>query len=246
MDMTMAARIMVVADLHLDHWKHAGRNPLDALTMPEWAMLDGLIVAGDLSNEALRKWPRFLSALTDRVAPGRIHIVPGNHDYYGLSLDRDDALADICAAHGVGFAQERTVTIAGQRFLCATLWTDIAQDLGRDADRIAGASPRTITAMHRRHVGWLDHALAESGPDATVVTHHAPHPDLLPPDQPMPDLFASDLGALIRRHRPRQWLFGHAHRAHSAVIEGCYCRNVAFGPPAHRPDPGARLRQLII
>lgn len=241
----MKTRIMVVADLHLDHWKHAGLNPLDALTMPEWAMLDGLIVAGDLSNQATRKWPRFLSALTDRVSPDRIFVLPGNHDYYGLSLGQDDALAAICAAHGVGFAQKRRLTIAGRHFLCATLWSADPQP-GRDMDRITGATPQAVAALHRQHLEWLDAALAECGGDATVVTHHAPHPALLPPDQALPGSFASDLSALIGRHRPRQWLFGHAHRAHSAVIEGCFCRNVTLGPPAQRPDPGTRLRQLVI
>ena len=59
--------ILVVADLHLDQWKHQGRDPLEGLSGAEWAGLDGLIVAGDLSNAATRKWPRFLARLAARM-----------------------------------------------------------------------------------------------------------------------------------------------------------------------------------
>lgn len=245
--------VLVVADLHLDQWKHRGIDPLEALPNAEWAALDGLIVAGDLSNAAMRKWPRHLARLARRMEPARIHVIPGNHDYYDLRLGDDAALAGLCRDHGVQFAQTAEITIAGQRFLCATLWTDFAlpADPARltDFTRIAGEngplSVSEVQHLHRAQRDWLDAQLAACAGRAIVVSHHVPHPDLLAPRMRAPGGFASDLGALMRRHRPQGWLFGHAHDALSLEIEGVPCRNVALGPPVHCADPGARLRDLI-
>ncbi len=246
--------VLVAADLHLDQWKHQGRDPLEALTDAEWRALDGLIVAGDLSNAAMRKWPRFLARLTGRMDPTCIHIIPGNHDYYGLRLGEDAPLAALCTDHGVNFAQTAELVIAGQRFLCATLWSDyrLPADPARltDFTRIAGPeggalSVADIQHMHAVQRDWLEARLADCAGQAMVVTHHVPHPDLLAPGTRAPGAFASDLGRIMRRHRPQGWLFGHAHDAQSLEIAGVVCRNVALGPPVHCSDPGARLRALI-
>ena len=102
-----------------------------------------------------------------------------------------------------------------------------------------------IQHMHAVQRDWLAERLAACGGQAMVVTHHVPHPDLLAPGARAPGAFASDLGAVMRRHRPQGWLFGHAHDAQSLEIAGVVCRNVALGPPVHCSDPGARLRALI-
>ncbi|MFC3528496.1 metallophosphoesterase [Paracoccus mangrovi] len=247
--------ILVAADLHLDQWKHQGRDPLAALTDAEWAALDGLIVAGDLSNAAMRKWPRFLGRLAARMDPARIHVIPGNHDYYGLSLGDDAVLAGLCADHGINLAQEAEVEIRGRRFLCATLWSDFSlpADPARltDFTRIAGPGgavlrPADIAALHRHQRDWLAARLAACGGRATVVTHHVPHPALLAKATAEPGAFASDLAGVMRAHPPQAWLFGHAHAAQSLEIAGVACRNVALGLPVHCADPGARLRALIL
>ena len=247
------ALVLVVADLHLDQWKHQDRDPLDALTDAEWAGLDGLIVAGDLSNAAARKWPRYLARLALRMDPARIHILPGNHDYYDLRLGDDAVLKGLCANHGINFAQQSEVMIASQRFLCTTLWSDFSlpADPSRltDFTRISGVggalTVAEVQALHRAQRDWLGTRLAACAGRAFVVTHHVPHPDLLVPGGRAPGAFASDLGDMLRRHRPQGWLFGHAHDALSHEINGVPCRNVALGPPVHCADPGARLRDLI-
>ena len=247
------AAVLVVADLHLDQWKHQGIDPLETLPDAEWAGLDGLIVAGDLSNAAMRKWPRYLARLARRMDPARIHIIPGNHDYYDLRLGDDAALAGLCREQGMNLAQTAEIDIAGQRFLCATLWSDfaLAADPARltDFTRIAGADGALRVAevqdLHRAHLDWLNARLTGCAGRAVVVTHHVPHPGLLTRGTRALGGFASDLGGLMLRHRPQGWLFGHAHDAQSLEVEGVPCRNVALGPPVHCKDPGARLRELI-
>lgn len=257
------ARVLVVADLHLDQWKHAGLDPLDRLSRDEWAGLDGVIVAGDLANDPLRKWPRHLSALARRIAPARIHVVPGNHDYYGLGIDGDAVLARLCAEQGVGFAQMAAIAIAGRPFLCTTLWTAPGRRdamLAHDLRRIPGPGgralrPADLAACHRRQAEWLASGLAGAGGRAVVVTHHVPEPRLLAPGAAGAGGHAARMGALIARHPPRAWLFGHAHDAPGGRIAGVACVNVALGPPP-APGPeggaeavlaaaGARLRALI-
>lgn len=251
----MAARIMVVADLHLDQWKHAGLDPLQALGPAEWQGLEALIVAGDLSNEAARKWPRYLARLAALMDPARIHILPGNHDYYGMRLGQDADLAELCRAHGIGFLQKSELQIAEELYLCCTLWTDHALagnvDQMSDFRRIAGPDggtlrPAQVAALHRDHLGWLQDRLQACQGRATVITHHLPHPDLLMGTQAAPGGFASDLGWLLAQARPKAWLFGHAHDAACAAIAGVPCRNVALGPPRFAGlDAGPRLGQLI-
>lgn len=245
--------VLVVADLHLDQWKHQGLDPLQALPDAQWARLDGLIVAGDLSNAALRKWPRYLARLAGRMDPARIHVIPGNHDYYDLRLGDDAALAGLCRDHGVNLAQQVEIGIAGQRFLCATLWSDYLlpadparlTDFARIAGKNGGLTVAELRHLHHIQRNWLEARLAACAGRAIVVTHHVPHPDLLAPGTGSPGAFASDLGALMRRHRPQGWLFGHAHGAQNLRIEGVECRNTALGPPGHCSDPGARLAGLI-
>ena len=42
--------VLVIADLHLDMWLGAQRDPLAAIGADVWASLDALIIAGDLCN----------------------------------------------------------------------------------------------------------------------------------------------------------------------------------------------------
>lgn len=69
--------ILITADLHLDLWADAGRDPFAGI-LPMLRDLNALIVAGDLAS--------------DPLSPAQIWVTPGNHDYYGAALD-DDVLA---------------------------------------------------------------------------------------------------------------------------------------------------------
>ena len=125
------ANVLVVGDLHLDRWLSEGRDPFAALAPDGLRSLDALIIAGDLADKPKVRWRAALAHLSRLVNPARIHVVPGNHDYYHHVLDGDDRLARICAEAGVGFAQKRVVRVGRLRLLCCTLWTDFA--LGGDA-----------------------------------------------------------------------------------------------------------------
>ena len=244
--------ILVVADLHLDMWLDAGRDPFAAVPPAQLRDLEALIVAGDLSNKPKTRWPRMLAHLARHIAPERLHVMPGNHDYYDHVLDDDHRLAEICRGAGVNFAQQSEIRLGAIRLLCCTLWTDFA--LAGDIDGAMRAAqarmndyrhirlarrgyrrlrPSDTAQIHAEHRAWLEARLSEPHPGRTVVvTHHAPHPDLLAPgEEDIAPAYGSDLSALIDRVGPDLWLFGHTHHSAEAQVGRTRLRNVSLGYP---------------
>lgn len=256
--------ILITADLHLDLWARAGRDPFSGI-LPVLRDLDVLIIAGDLANDPQRNWPWALSRIARLVSPARIWVIPGNHDYYGATLD-DDILARITTEAGADLAQKRVLTFGTCRLLCCTLWTDFALtgdaaaamaragmgmlDYGRirrlDGDLI---TPGDTVAIHRDHLDWLTREIAKPWHGQTiVVTHHAPSMTVSGPISGISPAFASDLDGWIEAHRPDYWFFGHTHRPLSIRIRGAPIVNVSLGYPDEVPEGGESeflLRGLI-
>lgn len=153
--------------------------------------LDALIVAGDLADNPHRNWSSALARLARLVAPERIWVIPGSHDYCGATFD-DRVLARITEAVGVNFAQKRVLTFGATRLLCCTLWTDFAL-MGDTEAAMARAvmampdytrihltdgellTPEDTAVIHYDHLDWLTQEIAKPWPGQTViVTHHAP------------------------------------------------------------------------
>jgi len=247
---------LIVADLHLDFWLRAGRDPLAALAPEDWAGLEALIIAGDLSNKPKVRWKHAIRHLSRYIDPGRLYIVPGNHDYYDHVLDGDDRLAAIAAEEGAKLAQKSAVVVGATRFLCCTLWTDFelhgqpahAQDLARAQMndyryiRHAGVGYSKIrpveTAMiHCEHRAWLESQLAQPFAGRTVVvTHHAPHPDMIGAQRAdMDPVYGSNLIGVIDRFQPDGWIFGHTHHRVEGREGRTVIRNVSLGYPQQVP-----------
>jgi hypothetical protein len=88
-------------------------------------------------------------------------------------------------------------------------------------------TPGDVLAWHARDLAFLDAELAraaEEGVRAVVMTHHAPLrgsiADVYDGD-PVTAAFASDLDALVSRHRPAAWVHGHTHTAFAYRHAGC-------------------------
>jgi len=185
----MTARLWVLSDLHLDVC------PLDLDPPPH----DVAVIAGDVSEKLC---DRVLPWLRDRF-PGPVVYVPGNHDFWRCTYQREVAEArELAAAAGIHLLVEgETVVLAGVRFVGATLWTDwdlrpeeraratsegaVRAGGMRDVRRIkwrrgprdySAFLPRVSGSLHREQRRRIETALAEpyAGP-TVVVTHHAPH-----------------------------------------------------------------------
>lgn len=218
----MALKIQVLSDLHLDFAPL--RHPrTDA---------DVVVLAGDIGSPAEAvEW----AAGFDQP----VLLVPGNHEYYGGSLDATAAdLRRRCAGRGVHLLDCASVRIGTVRFLGATLWTDFAlygaspaqraaalqaassklRDFSRIRLRDADAAPFTpehACTLHQREQAWLEQRLTQphDGP-TVVVTHHAPSPASVHPrfaGSPVNPCFASDLRHLHRDGRIALWVHGHTH-----------------------------------
>lgn len=244
--------VLVVADLHLDMWLQAGRDPLAALPPDFLTGLDGLIVAGDLANKPKVRWPHMIRHLARYIAPSRIHLLPGNHDYYDHVLHGDERLAAICADAGANFAQKSVIVIGNTRYLCCTLWTDFALQ-GDPARAMATAQrvmndykyirhgaagfrrirPSDTAIAHANHRAWLEAQLSAPFSGKTiVVTHHCPHPNLSAEERGDIDpVYGSDLLPLMERYQPDAWLFGHTHWQAEATVGRTQVQNLSLGYP---------------
>lgn len=261
-------KILALSDLHADFWEDDERDPFAGLAK-EISQLDALILAGDITNKPKTRWIPALKRLGELIDPGRIHIFPGNHDFYQFRIDGEDRLAELAAQAGVHYANCTSLDLGDVRFLCTTLWTDFTLPPGRIANesfiptrmndfrliRVAGSGYRKLTpcdvvSRHLAQKTWLVQELSQPFPGRTVVvTHHAPHPDVFGavPDFD-PDLaaaYASDLSETIESFKPDEWLFGHTHGSADLVIGQTRLRNISLGYPFQVTDPQARIRSLI-
>lgn len=256
-------RALVIADVHLDLWNEVGRDPFAALPTAQWAGIEAVIIAGDLTNKPRIRWKYAIRHLARHIDPGRVHVIPGNHDYYDFRIDGDDRLAAIATGEAANFAQKAEILIGKVRFLCCTLWTDfalngdvaasqaIAKSRMNDYRYIRNAAagyrrvkPYETAAIHADHRGWLEERLSQSHPGPTiVVTHHCPHPALIsetPGD--LDPVYGSDLTGLIHRYQPDAWLFGHTHYPSETTVGRTLVRNVSIGYPDQvRPEDEALI-----
>jgi predicted phosphodiesterase len=200
---------------------------------------DLVILAGDIARPA--------QAIDWAGALGKpVLYVPGNHEFYGASLDgtlRD--LKSLAAGSAVRVLDDDEVVIAGVRFLGSTLWTDFnlfgesgkaeAQDAAlrfmRDYRRIfldeqqqRIFTPQDSAALFERHAAWLAQRLAQPHDGPTVViTHHAPAPGSIHPrfaGSPINASFVSDARALLDGSRVQLWIHGHTHDSFDYRLNG--------------------------
>ena len=250
--------VLIIADLHSDMWADRGKDPLEGHDL---SGVDLLLIAGDLTNKGHVQWRYALERLSARIDLNRVHVGPGNHDYYGGRIDREDKLREAAEGVGAHFMQKTELIHEGVRFLYCTLWTDMAlggltmefnrmraEDRMNDhrVIRVESEGFRRMSALHSSrihtdHKAWLDARLATPfAGDTIVVTHHAPHPYSLrgttgPGD--LPFAYASDLSELILTHQPKMWVHGHTHQPADYELGDTRVLNVSLGyPPEVDPD----------
>lgn len=213
-------RLHVLSDLHLEF------APFE----PPPVSADVVVIAGDL-HPGLRG----LEWAADRWPNCPVLFVAGNHEFYGHAYPRLIRRLEERAAAlrpDLHVLSDRSITLAGVRFLGATLWTDF--ELLGDAARSGAAAseqmtdfkrvrveptfsrcrPQDTVRWHRRSVAWLRAALAEPAAGRTVVvTHHAPSARSLNPlyTDPVAAAYASHLDEFVAGSGARYWIHGHTH-----------------------------------
>lgn len=223
-------RLQILSDLHLS---------VGGLDHPR-TDADVVVLAGDIGR------PKDAIAWACGLDQPVLY-VPGNHEFYGGSIDRTVAeLRDLCAGTRVTLLHGDEVVIDGVRFLGTTLWTDfrlqgegeardeamrLAQSLIRDFSRIrrtAAApdpfSPADSAELFDAQAAWLEERLAHAHAGRTVViTHHAPSRRSIHPrfaGSPLNCAFVSDASHLLDGRRACLWIHGHTHDSFDHVENG--------------------------
>ncbi|WP_244498023.1 metallophosphoesterase [Aureimonas sp. AU40] len=222
------AWLWILSDLHLETLPHPDAF---APTPPDF---DVLVCAGDVWRADPTHGFRVLRRLAGQKP---VVCVLGNHEHWNSVLgERLPAARKAAEAYGVTLLQGDAVTLAGCRFVGTTLWSDyaLAGDtvkpdgetgeairVEQEVEHGPGTALLTIgatVAQHRieraRLVELID---AHTGPEPlVVVTHHAPHPDCVPPQDHGTFLAgngASDLSPLLDTGRIDLWVHGHLHHS---------------------------------
>jgi predicted phosphodiesterase len=214
-------KLNILSDLHLGF----------ATMEPPRNDADVVILAGDIARPALAvEW----AASLDKP----VLYVPGNHEFYGDSIDGAIAqLRSLCAGTCVDVLDTAEVFLGGVRFLGATLWTDFrlfetpglnaaaraeALRCMRDFSRIrAGTDAQTLfqptdaARLFASQARWLTRALARpfDGP-TVVITHHAPSGRSIHPrfdGALLNACFVSNAEHLFDSGPVDLWVHGHTH-----------------------------------
>jgi predicted phosphodiesterase len=180
-------RLWILSDLHLELTRGWDLPP--PAERPDF---DVLVVAGDL----IPRMERGVKWLLERVPDRPVIYVPGNHEAYGVDVDRTVEKA-MEAAQGtkVFVLQNRWIRLGDVTFAGATLWTDfslfggqrramaVAADRMNDHKKIRTARylkrflPRHALARHMESRAFLEAEMRKPrGGPLVVVTHHAPMP----------------------------------------------------------------------
>jgi len=225
-------RIQIASDLHHEFVRD-GALGCEALALARNA--DLLILAGDIH------------ARTQTIAlygkyPVPVLYVHGNHELYGQEFfSLQHQLRTNLATTSLQFLERDELVMDGVRFLGCCLWTDynlrprwmtvalreaeIAMNDHRHIRYGSGHafSPLDAKAEHDKSKMWLAEKLAQPFDGRTVViTHHAPHPNSIPPEYEEDILsaaFASDLTHLMKH--VDVWVHGHIHRSVDYIVGRC-------------------------
>ena len=223
-------KLNILSDLHLSQGELA----------PPANDADVVILAGDIDRPAQAiEWASRLGK--------PVLYVPGNHEFYGGSIDGAIArLKQLARGTPVRILDDECLLIGHVRFLGSTLWTDFrlfgegqqreaavgaAVRFMRDFSRIRlnDRSPDLFTpgdsaSLFQRHAAWLSGQLGtpHDGP-TVVITHHAPSRASIHPrfaDSLVNVCFVSDAEYLLDGARARLWIHGHTHDSFDYVVKG--------------------------
>lgn len=159
--------------------------------------------------------------------------VPGNHEYYGHSINELSGRLDV--PNNVFVLNPGTVVINNVAFIGATLWTDFhGDDDAANAARFGINDFRVIRHFtiedcierNTNETNYIKHWLSDFSPDMkkVVVTHFLPamrcvHPRWVAgPSSMLNKYFANNLDSYIETLENTTWMFGHTHDKISTVI----------------------------
>lgn len=216
-------KLQIMSDLHLEWW-----NFREAFFSRLPIVGDILILAGDIDgkSEIINTLERFASMFKTVI------YVPGNHEYYGGSLDEVDNLLATNKKE-----QFNNLFILNNRYICrtdeceescrtfigSTMWIPEQPDSiyyessVTDFSIINGARP-DIYDKNRKCQEFLRENIDK---DSIIVTHHAPSPLSISKKyigNLLNKFYVCDMTNLIIEREPKLWVHGHMHQNFDYMI----------------------------
>jgi Icc-related predicted phosphoesterase len=221
-------RIRLLSDLHTEF-----RLPYKTHPMLEYRGEDVLVLAGDIASGA-SNYIEVIKAFKRAGFP-KIVCLPGNHEYYGTSIDAFDHKVQerLKGIPDIYYLNPGIVEISGVIFVGGCLWTNFCGDpLARQAAvigindfrRIYSFSADVCESLYREHLEWFKQAYVNrQGKKVVFVSHFLPAQECVSPRWQreggiLNKYFANDLGSEIETLQDSTWLFGHTHDATDITI----------------------------
>ena len=165
-----------MSDLHFEYHSDRGESWIRSL---DSSNVDVLILAGDIAEINQGGLSFALARFCDRYP--QVVFVPGNHEYYGSSIEEaEHRLDELEASYNLlHILRGDAVDINGQRFVGATLWFTDRDDSDHEAwtlrlndfKMIKGGFESWVYSQADREAQFLMNTI-QSGD--VVVTHHIP------------------------------------------------------------------------
>ena len=222
----MGRILQIISDVHLEH-----RGALSADALPD-SLGDILVLAGDIGNihEGSLQLQLLIAAASARWK--HVLYVPGNHEYYGGDRKSvDEALQRIADEHkNVHLLNNSSITIDGQRYVGATLWSSpVPSSCLNDFKKIYSSVPSEDGSMKKlsreEFISWNESSKKFLGAtvkeDDIVITHFLPLMneelklfgiETRYPVDPEIDTYFGNRGLWSPMSRAKLWISGHTHQ----------------------------------
>lgn len=205
--------------------------------------IDVLVIAGDMvpgATKAIAALQRFAEN------HGTLIYVPGNHEYYGTSINEfDDKLREFSQRNGnIHFLNPGFVKLGDVTFIGAALWTNFAGDpASKLASQYSISDFRYIKKfttddaenMFHEHKKFFESSYRIMEGKKIFISHWLPARQCIaeqwckPQHMTLNDYFANNLGDWIDGLRDSTWFFGHTHDQVHVNIGETICHANPYG-----------------
>ena len=220
----------IISDLHVEFW----REKLYRLV--PFGNSDTLICAGDLGEFRRPGSEEALKTICEKYE--QVFYVPGNHDYYGSSIEDIEKKFTEITQQISNLTILRTGVIghlSDFKVIGDTLWIPDHPQLMRyqinDSRMIQGLTP----FIFEQHQAFKEFAMANADEKTIVVTHHLPSNSSVSLRfimEPTTRWFVGDCTDVITERKPAIWIHGHTHDPFDYRLENTRVICNPFGYPA--------------
>lgn len=207
--------VQVMSDLHLELHRDMGAAFVNSL---DPTGVDVLVLAGDILSA------RFLTQVQERFKQfaakyPTVLYVPGNHEFWRLSLDEGlSVLSKACAGiPNFHVLNNQVLSLNGRRFLGGPMWfprwpvtADYAASQMPDFKLIVDFERRVVQENTRFQTFLKENLQAGD----VVLTHYMPSTLSVSPrfkGSPLNAFFVCEMDRLMQDRSPALWIHGHTH-----------------------------------